>query len=311
MRRYPFLQLDVFTSRLFGGNQLAVFPAAAGLSDTEMQAIAKEMNFSESTFVLPATDIKALCRVRIFTPGTELPLAGHPVVGTTFALAYQGQVRASDPSPILLELGAGTLPVDVLFDEQQLSFAWMHQPVPVFEAWQGDRDKLAAALGLAPADFAPELPIEHGSAGVPFIYIPLRTREALARARPVGDLTAALSDPAAQVVGAYLFTLEGTSAAPEARTRMFAPGMGIVEDAATGAAAGPFGVYLLRHGHLAPDQQAEARLRIEQGVEMGRPSRIEVAITGRADDVRDVRVGGEAIVVAEGTLMLPSPDQEQ
>jgi trans-2,3-dihydro-3-hydroxyanthranilate isomerase len=311
MRRYPFLQLDVFTSRLFGGNQLAVFPAAAGLSDTEMQAIAKEMNFSESTFVLPATDIKALCRVRIFTPGTELPLAGHPVVGTTFALAYQGQVRASDPSPILLELGAGTLPVDVLFDEQQLSFAWMHQPVPVFEPWQGDRDKLAAALGLAPADFAPELPIEHGSAGVPFIYIPLRTRDALARARPVGDLTAALNGPAAQVVGAYLFTLEGTSAAPEARTRMFAPGMGIVEDAATGAAAGPFGVYLLRHGHLAPDQQAEARLRIEQGVEMGRPSRIEVAITGSADDVRDVRVGGEAVVVAEGTLMLPSPDQEQ
>jgi trans-2,3-dihydro-3-hydroxyanthranilate isomerase len=311
MRRYQFLQLDVFTSRLFGGNQLAVFPAAAGLSDTEMQAIATEMNFSESTFVLPATDIKALCRVRIFTPGTELPLAGHPVVGTTFALAHQGQVRASDPSPIFLELGVGTLPVDVLFDEQQLSFAWMHQPVPAFEPWQGDRDKLAAALGLAPADFAPELPIEHGSAGVPFIYIPLRTREALAQARPVGDLTAALNDPAARVVGAYLFTLEGTSTAPEARARMFAPGMGIVEDAATGAAAGPFGVYLLRHGHLAPDQQAEVRLRIAQGVEMGRPSRIEVAITGSADDVRDVRVGGEAVVVAEGTLLLPSADQEQ
>ncbi|HZC76861.1 MAG TPA: PhzF family phenazine biosynthesis protein [Ktedonobacterales bacterium] len=310
MRRYQFLQLDVFTSRLFGGNQLAVFPAATGLSDTEMQAIAKEMNFSETTFVLPATDIKALCRVRIFTPGTELPLAGHPVVGTTFALAHQGQVRASDPSPIFLELGVGTLPVDVLFDEQQLSFAWMHQPVPVFEPWQGDRDKLAAALGLAPEDFAPELPIEHGSAGVPYLYIPLRTREALAQARPVGDLTAALNDPAAQV-GAYVFTLGGASAAPEARARMFAPEMGIVEDAATGSAAGPLGVYLLRHGHLAPDQQAEARLRIEQGVEMGRPSRIEVAITGSVEDVRDVRVGGEAVIVAEGTLMLLSPEQEQ
>ena len=310
MRRYQFLQLDVFTSQLFGGNPLAVFPAAAGLSDTEMQAIAQEMHFSESTFVLPATDIKALCRVRIFTPAAELPLAGHPVVGTTFALAYQGKVRAGDSSPIFLELGVGTLPVDVLFDEQQLSFAWMHQPVPVFEPWHGDRDKLAAALGLAAHDFAPELPIERGSAGVPHIYVPLRSREALAQARPGGDLLAALNDPAPQV-GAYLFTVQGASAPAEARARMFAPGMGIVEDAATGAAAGPFGVYLLRHGHLAPDQQAEARLRIEQGVEMGRPSRIEVAITGSADDVRAVRVGGEAVVVAEGTLILPSPDQEQ
>src|SRR5258706_5342552 len=193
MRRYPFLQLDVFTSRLFGGNQLAVFPAAAGLSDTEMQAIAKEMNFSESTFVLPATDIKALCRVRIFRPGTELPLAGHRVVATTFALAYQGQVRASDPSPILLELGAGTLPVDVLFDEQQLSFAWMHQPVPVFEPWQGDRDKLAAALGLAPADFAPELPIEHGSAGLSLILNPPRTPRTLGRPAPRRSTDPALS----------------------------------------------------------------------------------------------------------------------
>src|SRR5260221_6619024 len=109
MRRYPFLQLDVFTSRLFGGNQLAVFPAAAGLSDTEMQAIAKEMNFSESTFVLPATDIKALCRVRIFTPGTELPLAGRSLIWTAFALAYHGQGRSSDPSPTLAEPCARTL----------------------------------------------------------------------------------------------------------------------------------------------------------------------------------------------------------
>src|SRR5260221_7140012 len=107
----------------------------------------------------------------------------------------------------------------------------MHQPMPVFEPWQGDRDKLAAALGLAPADFAPELPIEHGSAGVPFIYIPLRTRETLARARAVRDLTAAPRDPPAQGGGAYLFSLEGTNAAPQARARLFAPGIGIVEDA--------------------------------------------------------------------------------
>ena len=115
MRRYRFIQLDVFTHTPFGGNQLAVFPEADGLSDAAMQAIAREMNFSETTFVLPASDAKALRRVRIFTPSTELPMAGHPTVGTTFALAREGVIRASDPSPIYLQLGIGTLPLDLLY----------------------------------------------------------------------------------------------------------------------------------------------------------------------------------------------------
>lgn len=304
MRRYRFLQLDVFTDRTFGGNQLAVFPQADGLTDGEMQAIAAEMNFSETTFVLPASEARALCRVRIFTPGAELPFAGHPVVGTTFALAHLGLIRAGDTSPVYLQLGVGTLPVDVLFDEQTLSFAWMHQPVPRFAPWRGDLARLVASVGLSKADIAGDLPIEHGSAGVPFLYVPLRSLEALNRARPGPNLPALLSVPESHV-GIYLFTLDTGMESVGARSRMFAPEMGIVEDAATGAAAGPLGVYLVRHGKLASDERGEARVRVEQGVEMGRPSRIEVAVESGGDTVRDVRVGGEALVVAEGELILP------
>lgn len=319
-RRYRFLQLDVFTSTALGGNQLAVFPDGAGLTDTEMQAITQEMNFSETTFVLPASDPKALARVRIFTPATEVPLAGHPVVGTTFALAHEGRLR-SDESPAYLELGVGTLPVDTLYDEQRLSFVWMHQPVPTFEAWQGDRARLAAALGVTPDDFAADLPIERGSAGVPFVYIPFGSLAAVQRVRPSADLLAALDDPSPHI-GVYVFTLEGlagglsvqgravdmrsaSAGSVDVHGRMFGVGMGIAEDAATGAAAGPLGVYLLRHGRSTPDETGETYARLEQGIEMGRPSCLHIATTSQAGVVRDVRVGGEAVLVAEGELLLP------
>ena len=304
MRKYRFLQYDVFTSVPFGGNQLAVFPEAGGLSADEMQAIAREMNYSETTFVLPASDPKALRRVRIFTPAAELPFAGHPVVGTTFALAAEGMIPAAEPSPIHLQLGVGTLPVDLLFEGERVCFVWMHQPVPEFTPWQGDAAQLAAALGLAPDDLAPDLPIERGSAGVPFLYIPIRSLDALGRTQPEPALAALLEGPERHL-GAYLFARDGLPAGVTARSRMFAPEFGIAEDAATGSAAGPFGVYLLRHGQLTPDEHDETRLRVEQGVEMGRPSALHVATNGPADAVRDVRVGGEAVLMARGDLLLP------
>lgn len=308
MRRYRFIQLDVFTRTAFGGNQLAVFPEAEGLTDAEMQAIAREMNFSETTFVLPASDPQALRRVRIFTPSTELPMAGHPTVGTTFALAREGVIRAGDTSPIYLQLGVGTLPIDLLFEGDALSFVWMHQPAPVFQPWEGDRARLAAALGLDAADLDETLPITRGSAGVPFVYIPLRSLAALGRARPGAELTAALAGASGNV-GAHLFTLGFTLGAlpggADARARMFAPGMGVAEDPATGSAAGPLGVYLVRHDRARPDATGEARIRLEQGVEMGRPSVLAIAIQMDGETVRDVRVGGEAVAVAEGELFVP------
>jgi len=310
VRRYSFFQLDVFTRAPFGGNQLAVFPRADELTDAEMRAIAREMNYSETTFVVAARDPKAACRVRIFTPATELPFAGHPVVGTTFALARAGRLGESG-SPVYLELGVGTLPVEVLYEERRPSFVWMTQPVPFFAPWQGDRARLAAALGVTEADFAPGLPIERGSAGVPFVYVPLRSRDAVGRAKPDPELAAALADPSSEAgpfaghPAAYVFTLERAPGGADAHARMFGPGMGIVEDAATGAAGGPLGAYLVRHGAMQPDAAGETRIRVEQGVEMGRPSRIEVVIAGDARQIRAVRVGGEAVLVAEGEFYLP------
>lgn len=307
MRRCSFIQLDVFTSTPFGGNQLAVFPRADELSAREMQAIAREMNYSETTFVMNASESQAQCRVRIFTPQRELPFAGHPVVGTTFALARSGRLHEMG-SPIHLQLGIGTIAVDVLYEERRPSFVWMHQPIPRFEPWCGERERLAAALGLRASDLDPELPIEHGTAGAPFVYLPVRSLEALARARPSPELGEAMGDAPGPFSGhpaVYLFTPTRAPDGADARARMFAPEMGIVEDAATGSAAGPLGAYFVRHSIMAPDADGETRIRLEQGVEMGRPSRIEIAVTGNAQAVGDVRVGGEAVVVAEGELYLP------
>ena len=303
-RRYRFVQLDVFTDHVFGGNQLAVFPQADGLADAEMQAIAREMNYSETTFVLPAADPSALCRVRIFTPAAELPIAGHPVVGTAIALAHEGRIvpGADARARVSFQLGVGTLPVDVTFAEGRPRFAWMSQPIPSFEPWRGDSDALAAALGLARNDLDEQkFPLERGSVGVPFAYIPIRSLEAIRRASPGPNLTQGLT--AADCEGVYLFTMLA-SGDTTAHVRMFALALGIVEDAATGSAAGPFGAYLRRHGHIAPGPDGAAHARLEQGIEMGRPSRWEVEVVGTRDAIQAVRVGGQAVLVAEGELLL-------
>ncbi len=309
MRRCSFIQLDVFTSVAFGGNQLAVFPHADDLSEREMQAIAREMNYSETTFVVDATEQQAHCRVRIFTPRRELPFAGHPVVGTTFALARSGRLHEMG-SPIYLQLGVGTIAVDVLYEERRPSFVWMHQPAPTFESWHGDRAQLAAALSLSAGELDPDLPIERGTAGVAFLYVPVRSTEALARACPTPQLGEAMGEASGEFDGhpaVYIFAPTNAHGAgtAEIRARMFAPETGIVEDAATGSAAGPLGAYLVRHNGMRPDADGETRIRIDQGIEMGRPSRISVVVIGDADTIREVRVGGEAVTVAEGELYVP------
>jgi trans-2,3-dihydro-3-hydroxyanthranilate isomerase len=305
MRRIPYTQLDVFTTAPFGGNQLAVFFDADALFESEMQSIASEMNFSESTFILPPSDpARALCRVRIFTPGGELPFAGHPTIGTTVALVHAGRLTPEN-APATLELGIGPLVVEPVFTNGELSFVWMTQPVPVFTPWGGDRAALLKALGLDDAVLRSDLPIERGSAGVPFVYLPLRDLDALGRATPGVGLRAALSgeDPH---TGVYLFVAPALrdGSAP-IRARMFAPGMGILEDPATGAAAGPMGVYLVRHGVQPVAADGLGTVNILQGVEMGRPSEITVEVHASAGAAAGVRVGGSAVVVATGEFILP------
>ncbi len=305
MRRIPYTQLDVFTTTPFGGNQLAVFFDADSLNASEMQAIAREMNFSESTFVLsPSDPARALCRVRIFTPGGELPFAGHPVIGTSVALAQAGRLTPEN-APATLELGVGPLVVEPVFMNGDLSFVWMSQPVPTFTPWDGDRAALLAALGLDGAALRNDLPIERGSAGVPFIYVPLRDLDALGQAAPGAGLSAALAAEEPHT-GVYLFVAPDPpdDQAP-VRSRMFAPGMGIVEDAATGSAAGPMGVYLARRDMLATGANGRGALTIVQGVEMGRRSEITVELQFGAGAVIHVRVAGAAVVVATGGFILP------
>lgn len=309
MRRIRYLQLDVFTSEPFGGNQLAVFLDATQLTPDEMRAIAHEMNFSESVFTLPASDPKALARLRIFTPQVELPFAGHPVIGATFALAAAGRISAASVTPITLEVGIGPLAIELLFAEARLSFAWMSQPAPSFQPWSGDRAALASSLGLAEGDIRADLPIERGSAGVPFIFIPIASEQALNDARPGPGLGDALHD-AESHTGAYLFVAPSVGATSPVSARMFAQGMGIVEDAATGSAAGPLGVYLTRHG-LAQLSDGHARIAITQGARMGRPSRLVVTVAQRSDAGVQVRVGGEAVLVAQGEFLLPDPPTER
>lgn len=304
MRRMRSLQLDVFTSEPFHGNQLAVFFDAEHVTPEEMQAIAREMNFSECAFVLPATESSAFARLRIFTPKLELPFAGHPVIGATFALAAAGRISPDTTSPMLLETGVGPLPIELLFADARLSFAWMGQPTPTFEPWNGDREALARSLGLAASDLSADLPIELGSAGVPFLYIPLASADALDRARSGPEIAAALR-PADPKTGAYLFTPPGVPGELPVSARMFVQEFGITEDAATGSAAGPFGVYLVRHGMIQPED-GMARATILQGESMGRPSRLYVTVEQKSDGaVSKVRVGGEAVVVARGEFLLP------
>jgi trans-2,3-dihydro-3-hydroxyanthranilate isomerase len=295
VRRYRFFHVDVFTRHPFGGNQLAVFPEAEGLSDAEMQAIALEMNFSESSFVLPPDDPEAAARVRIFTPGRELPFAGHPTVGTSFVLARERGLRE-----MTLQLGVGPLGVVADPGDGRIGSATMEQPLPRFWPAEGDAATLAGMLGLRPEDVSTDTPAEFGSAGVPFLYLPLRSLHAVRRAR--GDAEAMARFFAGRDHPAiYLFTTETES--PEATThaRMLSLLLGsdVREDPATGGASGPFGAYLVRHGLAEPGD-----LLLEQGYEMGRPSQIEGRVEASDGEITRVVVGGGVVLMAEGELLV-------
>ncbi|HEX4216669.1 MAG TPA: PhzF family phenazine biosynthesis protein [Candidatus Dormibacteraeota bacterium] len=275
----PFAIVDVFTDRPLAGNQLAVVLEAEDLDDASMQAIALEFGFSETTFLQPATVPGCDLRVRIFTPSRELPMAGHPVVGTASLLRERGMASGD----LVLELGVG--PTAVAFDAE--GRAWMTQPEARFGDPVPAGAPLAGALGLAVEDLDGTLPTQAVSCGNEFLLVPLRSEAALARARPDPGRwqpVAAASEHAA----AYLFTLPETG---RARARMFIlSDPGLAEDAATGSAAGPLGAYAARH-------LGQSALIVDQGVEMGRPSRIHVD----ASSARP-RVGGTAVTVARGEL---------
>lgn len=277
-----YVVLDVFTDRPFGGNPLAVIPDAAGLSDEAMQLIAREFGFSETTFVFPPEDPASTARVRIFTPMSELPFAGHPTIGTAVALADRGA-----PPDMILELGVG--PVESHAVAGHARFTTRH---PVSRHGEPDAELVAACAGLAASEIA--APPVVVSVGLPFVMVELASVEALASARPETDAFRRAAERYLEAIGdfnLYLYVRDGASI----RARAFAPLAGIPEDPATGSAAAALAA------HLA-EADGAGKYFFTQGVEMGRPSRIEVAVDGGA-----ITVAGQAVTVMRGVLAATAP----
>jgi trans-2,3-dihydro-3-hydroxyanthranilate isomerase len=308
-----YLHLDVFTDRPFEGNQLAVFPQPGDIPEGLMQTITREMNFSECTFIFPP-ERDGDVRMRIFTPDSELPMAGHPTIGSTFALAAEGVITPGR-ARFVFELGVGPTPVDLEWRSpaeasggakaeggDRLSFAWMTQPLPEFGATVDDRAALSAAIGADPTEIRDE-PVQVVSCGVPFLFVPLASRGAVdAVAVDRRALAGVLRDAGLDELPSFFFTPDRTGASSDETiySRMLAPGLGITEDPATGGASGPLGCYLLKHG-LVSDAQARSILSL-QGVAMKRPSRIHISIESQRNAITRVRVGGQSVIVGRGEI---------
>jgi trans-2,3-dihydro-3-hydroxyanthranilate isomerase len=301
MRTYRYVHLDVFTDVPFEGNQLAVFPEPAGLTTDEMQTITREMNFSECTFVFPAEAPDTDVRLRIFTPGDELPMAGHPTIGSTFALVKEGVIKAGQAG-FVFGLGVGPTPVSLEWKGNTLDFAWMTQKNPHFGGEVKDRDGFARALGSAVKDLAPS-PVQVVSCGVPFLFAALLTRDAVDRVSV--DTKAYAEACKAAGVGdlpLFFFTTDcaGKTSDEAVYSRLLAPSFGIAEDPATGGASGPLGCYLFRH-RMLPRERLTHIVSL-QGVKMKRPSRIHISIDATGEDITRVRVGGRSVLVGDGRL---------
>ncbi len=281
MRSYRYLVVDVFTDTALAGNQLAVFTNAAGLTAKQMQALAREVNFSESTFVFSA-ETGGDFRIRIFTPVREVPFAGHPTLGTAFAMA--GPLQSTR---LHIETAGGTIPVMLEREGAKLVFGRMEQPIPTHQAW-GDDERLLAALGVESS----RLPVEVYDNGLQHVYVMLSSFADVAAVCP--DQRAL--EAAAGETGVNVFAVEDG----RVKTRMFMLDAGIAEDPATGSAAGPLAVHLARWGVIPWGEE----IAISQGAEVGRPSTLYARARAEGDEVASVEVGGSAVVVARGEFML-------
>jgi trans-2,3-dihydro-3-hydroxyanthranilate isomerase len=300
MPQYRYLHYDVFTDLPFEGNQLAVFPEPAGLSTEQMQTITREMNFSECTFIFPPETPGTNVRMRIFTPGDELPMAGHPTIGSTFALAKEGVIKPGQKD-FVFGLNVGPTPVSLEWKGPALDFAWMTQKNPEFGGEIKDRAGFARALGLHTRDLA-DAPPQRVSCGTPFLFAALTSRAVVdSVVLDVRAYTDVCKASGLTALPLFIFTTERASAGTELiYSRMLAPGFGIAEDPATGGASGPLGCYLFKHGLLP--REALAKFVSLQGVKMLRPSRIHISIDTQGEEIIRVRVGGRSVLVGDGRL---------
>jgi len=310
---YKFFQLDVFTDHAFGGNPLAVFPEAEGITDEQMQQIAREMNLSETVFVLPSEKEGALRRLRIFTPSSELPFAGHPIVGTWNCLAREGIVPLPENgngwAHLKHEVGIGVLPIDIEFKDGEPVRVVMTQGKfeirGEIDDWQEQAD-IARALGLAREDLDETLPIQAVSTGNTMLLVPVRSLADLGNCKVNLPMLSEIyegNDSFGAATGCYAFSRE-TLEIGEARAHArFFVGQNIGEDPATGSAAGPLGGYLVYHDATRVDPvEGVYRFVIEQGDFINRPSRIGLEVKGEPGKVERVCVSGSSVVVARGVL---------
>jgi trans-2,3-dihydro-3-hydroxyanthranilate isomerase len=297
-RRYRLRWVDVFTNRALAGNPLAVVLEADGLSDTQMQAIARETNLSETTFVLPPEKPEHAAKVRIFTPYVELPFAGHPTVGTGWVLIDEGLV-SSDAAAFTLEEGVGPIPVRVERGGGEVVLWMSHPPVKFGEVIE-ERPDMAAALGLTVADLLPDVPIQIASTGAPFVFVALKNAAAVDEAVSRGEALTLVLDPHG-LPGVFLFAAVGGN---HLYSRMFAPhtAMRIGEDPATGSASGPLGAFAVRYG-LVP-RGAQVSIVSEQGTKMGRQSFVHMLVAYPTEEELPSRieVGGSVVPVMTAEL---------
>lgn len=298
--RYRYYTCDVFSDRRFGGNPLAVLPGATGLSPEQMQGIAREFNYSETTFVLPPDDPAHTRKVRIFTPAAEIPFAGHPNVGTAFVLAAIGAIPAgAETREAVFEEGAGPVAMVIRFAAGRPVFAELTAPQPLELGDPAPVAEVAASVGLDAATIVTDRhPPRVASVGLPFLFVELRDRPALVEARVRHDEHAALMR-ACGGNGIHLYTRDTGEPGIDLRARMYAPLHGVAEDPATGSANVALAGLLAAS---APEADEDFTWRIAQGIEMGRPSVLAAAASKRGGRIEALRIGGRSVLVCEGWI---------
>jgi trans-2,3-dihydro-3-hydroxyanthranilate isomerase len=291
---YPFYIVDVFAEEKYAGNQLAVIRNAADIPRETMQRIARETNFSETTFILSDEERDGGYDVRIFTPTTEIPFAGHPALGTAYII--QREIIGKAVGTVTLNLGVGQIPVSFTYDKGEPAELWMKQVQPVFGPTL-DSDNTALLLGLHNDDIDCRFPVQEVSTGIPFFIVPLKTRDAVIRASASLEKYREIND--IEVKGVMAFCAEPVEEANHIHARVFAHGYGVPEDPATGSANGCLAAYLCKHRYFGSD---EVEARVEQGYQLGRPSLLMLRSRNIANGI-EVHVGGKVIIVACGKLV--------
>jgi trans-2,3-dihydro-3-hydroxyanthranilate isomerase len=298
MKKINYYITDVFTDKQFGGNQLAVIPDGKGLDGGLMQKIAREFNFSETTFVTPPNNPENDCKVRIFTPGNEVPTAGHPTIGTTFILLSEKLLSPKESGRIIMEQKVGDILVNFKKEGNAYNSITMFQPLPEFGPVHKNIKLIAEILSVDPGDIMQGYPIQSISCGNNFLFIPVNSIKTLEKIKVRTDLLEKHGKEL-DTTELYVFSTETIDKNATTHGRMFAPMFGIIEDPVTGSASGPLGCYLVKYG-LSDGKN----IICEQGYEMGRPGTVHVTIEHEQNRISAVKVGGVGVLVGKGQLFI-------